>query len=101
MSLKIELTNFETPDDEMTYGDFVIHFEHLLIRNIYTYDQIKESLLQETLEKYYEIFQKCIAISIGLLSMLNNYNKNDIINTEVSDFIGENYADNTTDELKN
>ena len=33
--------------------------------------------------------------------MLNNYNKNDIINTEVSDFIGENYADNTTDELKN
>ena len=56
MSLKIELTNFETPDDEMTYGDFVIHFEHLLIRNIYIYDQIKESLLQETLEKYYEIF---------------------------------------------
>ena len=33
--------------------------------------------------------------------MLNNYNKNDIINTEVSDFIGKNYADNTTDELKN
>ena len=33
--------------------------------------------------------------------MLNNYNKNDIINTEVSDFIGGNYADNTTDELKN
>ena len=56
MSLKIELTNFETPDEEMTYGDFVIHFEHLFIRNIYTYDQIKESLLQETLEKYYEIF---------------------------------------------
>ena len=39
MSLKTEHTNFETPDDEMTYGDFVIRFEHMFIRNIYTYDQ--------------------------------------------------------------
>ena len=42
-----------------------------------------------------------MAISIGLLSMCNNYNKNDEINTEVSDFIEENYADDTIDELKN
>ena len=33
--------------------------------------------------------------------MCNNYNKNDEINTEVSDFIEENYADDTIDELKN
>ena len=100
MPLKIEPTNFETPDDEMTYRDFVICFEHAFIRNIYTYDQIKESHHLETLEKY-EIYQKFVAISIGLLSMLNNYNKNDKINTEVSNFIEENYADDTIDELKN
>ena len=41
--LKIEPTNLETPDDEMTYGDFVICFEHMFIRIIYTYDQIKGS----------------------------------------------------------
>ena len=41
MPLKIEPTNFKTPNDEMTYGDFVIRFEHMFIRNIYTYDQIK------------------------------------------------------------
>ena len=86
MPLKIEPTNFETPDDEMTYRDFVICFEHAFIRNIYKYDQIKESHHLETLEKY-EIYQKFVAISIGLLSMLNNYNKNDKINTEVSNFI--------------
>ena len=101
MSLKIEPTNFETPDDEITYGDFVIRFEHMFLRNIYTYDQIKESHHLETLEKYYKIFQKFIAISIGLLSMFNNYNKNDKMNTEVSDFREENNADDTIDEFKN
>ena len=45
------------PDDEMTYGDFVICFEHMFIRNFYTYDKIKESHHLETLEKYYEIYR--------------------------------------------
>ena len=89
------------PNDGMTYGDFVIPFEHMFIRNIYIYDQIEECHHLETLEKYYEIFQKFIAISIGFLFMLNNYNRNDKINTEVSDFTEESYADDTIDELKN
>ena len=33
--------------------------------------------------------------------MFNNYNKNDEINTEVSGFIGENFADDSIDEFKN
>ena len=33
--------------------------------------------------------------------MFNNYNKNDEINTEVSTFVEENYADDSIDELKN
>ena len=33
--------------------------------------------------------------------MVNNYNKNDEMNTEVSEFIEQNYADDTIDELKN
>ena len=32
--------------------------------------------------------------------MFNNYNKNDEINTEVSDFIEGNYANDTIDSLK-
>ena len=101
MPLKIEPTNLETPDDEMTYGDFVICFEHMFIRSIYTYDQIKGSHHLETLEKYYKYFQKFITISIGLLSMFNIYNQNDEMNTEVSDFVEKNYIDDTIDELKN
>ena len=101
MPLRVEPTNFKTPGDEMTYGDFVIRFEYIFIRNIYTSGQIKESHHLETLESYYKIYQKFVSISIGLLSMFNNYNKNDEINTEVSYFIEENFAGDSIDELKN
>ena len=43
MPLKIEPTNYKTPGDEMTYGDFIIRYEHKFLRNIYTNDQIKKS----------------------------------------------------------
>ena len=36
MLLNIEPTSFEMPYDEMTYGDFVIRFEHKFTRNIHT-----------------------------------------------------------------
>ena len=88
----VEQTNVKTPDDEMTHGDFVIRFEHKFVRNIYTSEQIKESYHLETLENYYEIYQKFLSISIGLLSIFNNYDKNDEINTEVSGFIEEKFC---------
>ena len=65
-------------------------------------NQIKESHHLKTIENYYEIYQKKFSISIGLLSMFNNYNKNDNNNSEVSEFIEENFAyDFATDELTN
>ena len=36
MPPRVEPTNFKRQDDEMTYGDFVIRFEHKFVRNIYT-----------------------------------------------------------------
>ena len=41
MPLKIEPTSFKMPDDEMSYGVFVIQFEHKFVRNIFTNDQIQ------------------------------------------------------------
>ena len=38
LPLKVEPTNFKTPNDEMSYGDFVIRYEHKFLRNIYTYE---------------------------------------------------------------
>ena len=65
-------------------------------------NQIKESHHLKTIENYYEIYQKIFSISIGLLSMFNNYNKNDNNNSEVSEFIEENFAyDFAIDELAN
>ena len=101
MLLRVEPTSYLTIDEEMANDDFIIRYEHKFIRNIYTLEQIKESHHLKTIENYYEIYQKFFSISIGLLSMFNNYNKNDNINSEVSEFIEENFADDSIDELKN
>ena len=101
MPLKIEPTSFKMPDDEMSYGDFVIRFEHKFIRNIFTNEQIQQSDDLNCLENYYKTYQKFISISIGLLSLFNNYHRIDELNNETSEFMEESFANDTIDELKN
>ena len=99
--LKVEPTNYQTPDDEMTFGDFIIRYEHKFLRNIYTKEQINYSSDIKDLQSYYETFQKFIHISIGLISMLNHYNKNVTLNYEVQEFIQDIFNDDSFDDIKN
>ena len=101
MPLKIEPTSFKTPDDELSYDDFVIRFEHKFIRNIFANEQLQQSDDLNCLENYYKEYQKFISISIGLLSLFNNYHRIDELNNETSEFIEESFANDTIDELKN
>ena len=101
MPLKIEPTNYKMPDDEMTYGDFIIRCEHKFLRNIYTNGQIKKSHHIENLQNYHEILRKFLSISVELLSMLNNYNRHDETNFEVIEFIENIFTGDTIDEIKN
>ena len=78
--LKLEPTNYKTSDDKMSFGDFVIRYEHKYLRNIYTNEQLKDWHYLKNLENYYEIFNEYIIVCIGLLALLNNFNKNDFIN---------------------
>ena len=71
----------------MSFGDFVVHYEHKFLRNIYTNEQIKDSYNLKDLESYEEIFEEFNAICIGLLVFLNNFNKNDFINKFYGDEI--------------
>ena len=89
--LKVEPTNFKTPDDEMSFGDFVIRYEHKFLRNIYTNEQIKDSYHLKDLESYYEIFEEYNAILVGLLALLNNFNRNDFIYSAVENFVNDNF----------
>ena len=43
--IKREPTNFQTPDDEISFGDFVIRYEHKFLRNIYTEKQFKVRIM--------------------------------------------------------
>ena len=98
--LKAGPTNYETPDDKMTFGDFIIRYEHKFLRNIYTKEQINYSSCIKDLQSYYETFQKFIHISISLISMLNHYNKNDVVNYEVQEFIEDIFNDDSVDDIK-
>ena len=69
LPLKVEPTNFKTSDDEMSHGDFVIRYGHKFLRNIYTYEQSKDSYHIKDLESYYKI-SEYIAICIKLLAVL-------------------------------
>ena len=64
--MKFEPTNYMTPNNETTFGNFIIRYEHKVLRNIYTTEQIEQSDHIKNLESYYEIFKDYIMICIGL-----------------------------------
>ena len=99
--MKLEPTNFKTADDEMSFGDFVISYEHKFLRNIYTNEQIKDSYHLKDLESYCEIFEEYIMICIGLLALLNNFNKNDFINLATEQFVEDKFAGDEINDIKN
>ena len=71
--MKLEPTNYMTPDNEITFGDFIIRYEQKFLRNIYTTEQIEQSHHIKNLESYYEIFKDYIMICIGLIALLSNF----------------------------
>ena len=95
--MKLRPTNFETPDDKMAFGDFLIRYEHKFLRNIYTDEQIIDSNHLKNVESYYEIVEEHIAICIGLLALLNNFNKTDFINLATEQFVEDKFAGDEID----
>ena len=99
--MKLEPTNSQTPDSAMTYGDFVIRFEHTFLRNIYSEEQLRSAEHTKNLQNYYDIFQKYIQICVGLLALLNSNRRDNFISDEVEEFVEEEFADETMQEIKN
>ena len=98
--LKVEPTNFKTPDDEMSFGDFVIRYEHKFLRNIYANEQIKDPYRLKDLESYYEMLKEYIAVCVGLLALLNNFNRNDFRNSAVENFVNDNFYGDKIIDIK-
>ena len=103
MPLKIEATNPKTPDQKMTYSDFIIRYEHKFLRNIYTTEQIQISDDLKNIETYYEVFKKFIAISTELNSVLSQYTKTDMrhMSPELEEFMQDIFGDDEPQEIKN
>ena len=99
--MRLEPTNSQTSNSAMTYGDFVIRFEHKFLQNIFREEQLCSAEQIKTLQNYYEFFQKYIQICVGLLALLNSNQRENFINDEVEDFVEEEFADETIREIKN
>ena len=99
--LKIQPTNFQTLDDEMSFGDFVIRYEHKFLRNIYTEKEVDYSYHIKDLESYCEIFEKYIEICVGLLALLNNVQRNNFINLFTEEFVEDMFPGEDIGKIKN
>ena len=67
----------------MSFGDFVIRYEHKFLRNICTEKQINDSEHVKDLESYYDIFNNYIEICnlyLYMLALLNSANRHNFIN---------------------
>ena len=53
------------------------------------------------MQRYCKTFQKFIHILIGLISMLNYYNTNDMVNYEFQEFIQHIFNDDSINDIKN
>ena len=98
--MKLEPTNLRTSNSAMTYGDFIIRFEYAFSRNIYSEEQVRSAEHTTNLQNYY-IFQKCIQISAGLIALLNSNRSSNFINEATEEFVDEEFADETIQEIKN
>ena len=85
----------------MSFGDFIIRYEHKFLINIYTDQQIKDSDHLKDLDSYCKIFEVYILICIDLLALLNNFNKNDFINLATEQFVEDKFAGDEINEIKN
>ena len=99
--MKLEPTNYLTPDSEITYGDYVIRYEHKFLRNIYTEKQIVQSDHIMNLQNYYDIFNNYIQICIGLLALLNSCDWENFLNELTEEFAEERFSDESILEIKN
>ena len=55
----------------------------------------------KNLESYYEIFKEYIMICIGLLALLNNFNRHDFIYLATEEFVEERFAGDEIQDMKN
>ena len=83
----------------MSFGDFIIRYEHKFLGNIYTEEQIKDLHHVKDLKSCYEIFEEYILIC--MLALLNNFKRNDFINLATEKFVEDKFAGDEISEIKN
>ena len=103
--MKIEPIGPDVPNNEMSSGNFYIRYEHKVLRNIYSKEQLESAQKIKRLQEYYKTFQKFIKICVSLQSVLVshvNFDDSDDNDHELKTFLQNKCADqcNNLDELR-
>ena len=103
--MKIDPIDPDVPNNKISYSDFFIRYEHKLLRNIYTKEQLASTPYIKTLKEYYKTFQNFTKICVSLQSVLVShvsFDDTDKIDLELKDFLQNNCAGcDNLDELPN
>ena len=94
--LKIDPIAPDVPNNEMSYGDFYIMYEHKFLRNIYSKEQLESAPQIKTLQEYSKKFQNFIKICVSLQSVLVshvNFDESDDNDHELKDSLQNKCAD--------
>ena len=67
--LDVMPTQFNISNSEMTFGDFIIRYEHKFLRNIFEPEVLKKSQHLYSLEAYYDVYKKIISYVIKLQNL--------------------------------
>ena len=62
-------TDFDVSNAEMTYGDYIIRYEHKFLRNIFEPETIEKSPHISSLKAYYAVFKKIVSLVLKLQNL--------------------------------
>ena len=98
--LEVNPTNH--PNENMTYGDFIIKKEHMFLRNIFSKEQLLKSLPISTFESFKKHFIEFLEIVIFLEEGIKSFLRiSDFPYQNLTGFIEKHFGDfSTFDEIK-
>ena len=102
MLWKIDLLGYNVPNYEISYGDFIIRYEHKFLRNIYSDSEVEESPQICVIPNYYVVI-KNLSKSVCLLALLGGSHETkdeDQFVIDLKDFLQEKYPKTDLEELR-
>ena len=97
--MKLEPTNYLASECQMTFGDFIIRYEHKFCETFIQPNNFLNHI--ESLKNCYQLVIQYTEICIGFLAFLNSCDRYNFINDATEEFVDEKFPDEDLRDIKN